>query len=179
MPNSRSITSTPSGTPHPDGSPEWDKATGRSFVNWNARKNAWNVRSLGARSRTVKMPGSRIEPTRSEDSRLPLSELPPRAGVTTWHVRHGRRIRGGLPSYRDDLSQRNVTNVAFVWTMMAWTFDGRPGVTRWTTTQTATSISWDRRLQLVRRTGHGDRPFADVFAATRAFALHGASRGWS
>ena len=107
----------------------WDAQTGRiPFINWNAGKKAggyvtWQAIANGSqdawireRARAFRAFASPIYLTFHHEPEDDLS----RFGTPTQYAAAFRRI---VTVFRSE----NVTNVAFVWTMMSWTFNPRSG----------------------------------------------------
>jgi glycosyl hydrolase family 26 len=155
---------------------EWDKSTGRiPFINWNAAKNdgsvaRWSAIANGSQDSWIQQ---RADAFRAFASPVYLS---------FHHEPEDDTSRFGTPAefaaaFRHIVTvfrQRNVTNVAFVWTMMAWSFDGRSG------RNPMDYYPGDSYVDLVGsdgynwygvRAGESWRSFAQVFATSRAFAL--------
>lgn len=115
--------------PIPTGHQVWDAATGRlPFVNWNAQKTdgsavSWSAIAEGSqdgwiiqRTEAFKSFGSPIYVTFHHEPENDLT----RFGTPDDYVAAFRHI---VTLFRD----QGVTNVAFVWTMMNWTFDPQSG----------------------------------------------------
>jgi hypothetical protein len=154
----------------------WDVNNGRiPFVNWNAANTGgsvvrWSAIANGSqdawirtRADAFKAFGSPIYLTFHHEPEDDLSKF----GTAADYANAFRHI---VTVFRS----RGVTNVAFVWTMMSWTFDPRSG------RDPNSYYPGDSYVDFIGSDGYNWYPgragdvwnsFATIFASTRAFAL--------
>ena len=167
------------GCEHPHGQQRWDVDNGRiPFVNWNAGTGGssivrWSAIANGSqdawireRADAFKAFGSPIYLTFHHEPEDDLS----RFGTAADFAAAFRRI---VTVFRS----RSVTNVAFVWTMMAWSFNpksGRSAMSYYPGDSYIDIVGGDGYSWYPTRAGDVWTSFLDIFTDVNAFALaHG------
>ncbi len=163
----------------PTAQQKWDVDNGRiPFVNWNAGKGGgsvvrWSAIANGSqdawiqqRADAFKAFGSPIYLTFHHEPENDLS----RFGTPADFAAAFRHI---VTVFRS----RNVTNVAFVWTMMAWTFNprsGRDAMSYYPGDSYVDFVGADGYSWYPARSGDPWTSFHDIFTDTNSFAIaHG------